>query len=558
MAWSRPLLLAGLVALLALAPAAAAAPADGPQPARPVRVVLLPLKLPGEPVPTRPQLERLLRGLSGFMARASYGRLRVSGQVAPVVAATRRLSPTRAIPAEELTAALRSAGSRGVRLDGAIPMFIAASRQDARSFATSSWAVIRGRGWTRLANTVAHELAHVLGLDHAAAPSACPRPFRPIGCAIRPADVYDYGDLLDVMGGGSDRLGAFPLAALGLAPVRDAPAGRAGLAVRPLQGARPTLLRLRTAAHDWYVESRTTGFLRNSRGSVRLPPGVAISRVPARYALGSTERFPMTLRVPAAPPGAACSSPVSCLSGQLFRPGRTLTVPGAFRLRVLGPGPRGSTRVQTTWLDRTPPALSVTGATIVRTFGGGAELAVAVGAQAAGAGVASVLIDQAGTVSRVDADTVPGIVAGGRGSGVVRTPLVPGASAATVRLVDAAGNASAPAAIDLATLPGAAAATVGFDPPLGAYAARATQLPGGQAVTVSGVTDPTFAGLTWDLEVIGTATRLTLPIGPGGVFSGTWTPSGPGVYTVVARVPVERIAGGVELRVQTVEGWVRA
>ena len=557
MAWSRPLLLAALVALLAVAPAAAGALADGPQPARDVRVVLLPLKLPGEPVPSRPKLERLLRRLSAFMARASYGRLQVSGEVAPVVAGARR-PPSGAIPAEELTSALRAAGSLGVRIDGAIPMFIAASRQDARSFATSSWAVIQGRGWTRLANTVAHELAHVLGLDHAAAPSACPRPFRPASCAVRPVDVYDYGDLLDVMGGGSDRLGAFPLAALGLAPVRDAPAGRALIAVRPLQSPRPTLLRLRTAARDWYVESRTTGFPRNAPGAVRLPPGVAISRVPARYALSSTERFPMPLRVPAAPPGVPCSSALSCLSGQLFRPGRALTVAGAFRLRVLGPGPGGSTRVQTTWLDRTPPALSVTDATIVRTFGGGEELVVAIGAQAAGAGVASVLIDQGGTVSRVDADTVPGLVAGAQGAGVVRAPLVPGATAATARLVDAAGNASAPAAIDLGTLPGAAAATIGFDPPLGAFAARATPLPGGRPVTVSGVTDPSFAGLTWDLEIVGTATRLTLPIGPGGAFSGTWTPSEPGVYTVVARVPVERTPGGVELRLQTVEGWVRA
>jgi hypothetical protein len=139
-AWSRPLLLAALVALLALAPGRRGR-----------------------------SFERLLRRLSAFMARASYGRLRVSGEVAPVVAGARR-PPGGAIPPEELTAALRAAGSRGVRMDGAIPMFIAAWRQDARSFATSSWAVIRGRGWTRLANTVAHELAHVLGLDHAAAP----------------------------------------------------------------------------------------------------------------------------------------------------------------------------------------------------------------------------------------------------------------------------------------------------------------------------------------------------------------------------------------------------
>ena len=58
--------------------------------------------------------------------------------------------------------------------------------------------------------------------------------------------------------------------------------------------------------------------------------------------------------------------------------------------------------------------------------------------------------------------------------------------------------------------------------------------------------------------MIGAQGSADLPIGPGGAFSGSWTPTAPGIYKVVAQVPVERIPGSFELRRQTVEGWVRA
>ena len=87
--------------------------------------------------------------------------------------------------------------AHGIRMDGALPLFLAPAREDEQSFANSEFAVIQGRGWSRLGSTVAHELAHLLGLDHAGAPVACPRPFRPVTCVERPADVYEYGDLLD-------------------------------------------------------------------------------------------------------------------------------------------------------------------------------------------------------------------------------------------------------------------------------------------------------------------------------------------------------------------------
>ena len=276
-----------------------------------------------------------------------------------------------------------------------------------------------------------------------------------------------------------------------------------------------------------------------------------------RYVPGSEGRFPSPVRVPATSPAKVCVAGRACLLRQLFRRGRTLTVPGTFRLRVLGRGPGGATRVRTTWLDRSPPELSVVGASIVRRFGGGSELQAQIGASATGAGVASVLVDQAGVVSRIDPDDVPGLVAGKRGKGVVRVPLAPGALTATVRLVDAAGNTSAPVALDLQGLPAHAGATVSFDPAPAADETRATQLPAGRPVTVSGVTDPSFGGLTWRLEIIGTAASVDLPIESDGSFSGSWTPSAPGLYKVVAEVPVERVPDSVELRRETFLAWAR-
>ena len=133
----------------------------------------------------------------------------------------------------------------------------------------------------------------------------------------------------------------------------------------------------------------------------------------------------------------------------------------------------------------------------------------------------------------------------------------PAPTTATLRLVDAAGNASAPASLDLQALPAHAGATVGFDPAPAAFETRATQLPAGRPVTVSGVTDPSFEGLSWRLEVIGTAASQDLTIGPGGTFSGSWTPSAPGLYKVIAEVPVERIPASIELRSERFVAWVR-
>jgi hypothetical protein len=538
-----------LVAALVPAGTAPAAP-------RPVRVVLYPIQLKGERAPSQAKLERALRQLSRFMKRVTYGQILVSGKVAPRFVGTTRATAGNIIPQATLDAAMSRAAAAGVRNGGAIPMFVAPSRVDKRSFSNGLISVIQGHGLDRPVATIAHEFGHMLGLDHARAATACPRPFRPATCAARPRRLDSYGDVFDVMGSGLDRFGAFQLAALGVAPVRDAAPGSARVSVRPLQASHPTLLRLRAAASDWFVESRTSLSWRDRARAVRLPAGVAVSRVAPHY-VPKDGRLPEPLRVPASSPHTVCFAGRDCLKREFFRRGRTLTLPGVFRLRVLGRGSGGSTRVRTTWLDHSPPALSVAGASIISRFGGSTELRARIGARATGAGVAWVLVDQGGVVSRVAADEVPGLVAGTRGTGTVRVPLAPGVATATLRLVDAAGHASAPATIDLQATPVDAGATIAFAPSLGADETRATQLPAGQAITVSGVTDPSLSGLVWTLSVIGTTTTLDLPVAADGSFSGSWTPAAPGLYKVIAEVPVQRVPGSIEIRRERFVGWVR-
>ena len=546
----RALVAVLLLGALLPTPAALAVEPDAP---RAVRTVLYPIKLKGERVPSHARLEQALRGLSRTIARFTYGRIQVSGEVAPTFSAATRATAGNIIPPETLSAAVSAGTAAGVIGNGAIPVFLAPSRVEKKSFSNGYYAVVQGHGLQRSAATVAHEFGHMLGLDHAVAPRACPRPFRPVTCATHPRGIDPYGDMFDVMGYGLDRFGAYQLAALGVAPVLDAPAGRARVTVRPLQVRDPTLLRLRTAGADWFVESRTVVATRDTVRSLRLPAGVVVSRVEPRY-VPKDGLYPQPLRVPASSPERVCRAGRDCLKRQLFRRGRTLTVPGAFRLRVLGRGAAGSTRVQTTWLDRSPPQLTLLDASILHRFGGGTELRARIGTSATGAGVAAVVIDQSGAVTRIDPDDVPGLIAGTSGEGVIALPLVPGATTATVRLVDAAGNESAPVTLDIPVLRSEAGASVSFDPPAGTDETRATQLPAGQTVTVRGLTDPAFAGSVVHVTVIGTDVSLDVPIEPDGSFTAAWTASAPGLYKIVADVPVERIPDALELPHRVLRG----
>lgn len=553
-------LLAGAALSLAVAPAAAGDPTSPRSlrpPGTPMRLVLLPVRLHGQHAPSAARVRRLLRGTTALMRSASFGRIAVTGVVAPPVDAGRYETAPRFLTPAVFQYAIDRAVARGVRFDGAVPVFIAASRTPTTSYGSPERVLIQGSTWSDPAALV-HELGHALGLDHAVSPTVCRRPFRPLPCAARPLNLFEYGDDFDLMGYGGDRFGAYSQAALGLAIVTDAPRGRERTTLSPSDRPASTLLRLRTAGRDYFVESRAGATIRYAH-AVRAPAGVEISRVAPIYRLATDDAlFPRPLRLPATNPAVVCSADRACLAREVFAPGRALTVPGAFRLRVLRGRGGGRARVETTWLDRTPPTISSLGASIVRPVVGGAELVLHVRASASGAGILRVEVDQGGAPVRVAADDAPGLAV--RGRGTVSVPLVAGATGVRVTLVDAAGNRSAPAAADLTTAPAALAAVFAFGPAAGANRALATPLPRGRPITVSGATDPALAGLAGDLSVIGgedAIEKMPVEIGAGGAFSTTWAPQAPGLYHVEVTVPVGVDPSGVRIRTQTGGGWFR-
>jgi hypothetical protein len=124
-----------------------------------------------------------------------------------------------------------------------------------------------------------------------------------------------------------------------------------------------------------------------------------------------------------------------------------------------------------------------------------------------------------------------------------------------VRLVDAAGNASPWAALDVAR--SIAGATVQFDPPLGPSPLTASRLSGARTVTIRGRTDPSVAGYDVELDAIGTSTSTRVPIAPDGTFVVSWSPPRREEYPLILQVPVEPPHDGIPLRVQEFEGFVR-
>ena len=545
-------MLVALAALSAAGPAAAQSPLGLRPKGSTFRVVVIPIQVAGKRAPSAPKLRRMLDRASRWYAKASYNRMRLEGAVAPTFVA----GPlTRALQRDDKQAWLRVldwAAARGVPVDGALPIYVGPGLKNPYYGPDSSHrsggsvdggVVIRSTQW-RLNEIVVHEFGHALGMHHANV-QACRRGVHSCRHGNHWATA-EYGDPFDNMGLGSEWLGAYHLAALGLAPIVDAPTGQGVTTIRPHSSGDPTLLRLRAANRDWYIDSHTTYLEDFPRRRFRLPSNVVVSYANPTFVIPQSTFLPNPIRYPHS---VARGCGAICVGRFLYRPGRRLTVPGVFTMRVLG-----GRRVRTRWLDRTPPVLTVASSAVAVPFGGAPELRASVRADARGAGVLAVEVDQGGAITRVPADSIRGLVRGRSGRGVVRVPLA-GVGSAAIRLVDAAGNASPWTPLDLSRR--VPTATVSFSPSLAPDGRSATRLTGSRTVTISGQTDPSFAGLSMDIDVAGEATRYPVTIGPGGTFSMVWAPKARGQYRIDVHPPVERMPDGFNLRRELHEGYVR-
>lgn len=531
----------------ALAPAAAGA-------SRTIPVIAIPLELRGSPAPSPAALRAMIRRADRVFSRNSGGRVRLRGAVAAPFPAGRFQTGRVSVSPAAYAVALESTARR-TPIDGAIPVFVIAYPQftgDASFSGAGQAAVLVGRQW-RSAHSVAHELGHSLGLLHARSPG-CRAPLRPASCRETGPGVAEYGDPFDVMGTDAGWFGASSRVALGLGPPTVAPPrGRsASIAIRPAEGGRPTSLRVRADGRDWWIESRTQAIDDGSGRRVRAPRGVVISRAAARLVPDAAGEYPNPYRIPSAL--RRCAIGRGCFDRYLFGPGTGLSVPGAFRLRVLRG--TGAPRVRVTWTDRTPPAISVRGARIVRPVGGAAQLELDVAVSARGAGLETITVDQAGVAAAVEAGRFPGLAERVDGAATIRVALGAGQDVA-VRAVDGAGNVSAPVAVDLATLASVTEATLAAEPVLGAARGAPAFLRTGAPVRLAGRTDAAFAFA--DVEVrVRDEIVARIDVGPDGAFAGAWTPSGPGLFPVEVRVPVGREQNSDDLRYSVFAGFVRS
>ena len=294
-----------------------------------------------------------------------------------------------------------------------------------------------------------------------------------------------------------------------------APPGQAVTAIRPHSSGDPTLLRLRAAKRDWYVDSHTSYLDDFPRRRYRLPSSVVVSYAKPKFVTPQSEYLPSPIRYPHS---VARGCTEICVGRFLYRPGRRLTVPGVFTMRVLRGRP---VRVRTRWLDRTPPALTVASSAVVPVFGAAPQLMASVRADARGAGVLAVEVNQNGAITRVPADSIRGLVNGRRGRGTVRVPLAPGAVSAAIRLVDAAGNASPWTPLDLSRRVRA--------PPSPSAGARASTSARLRACPARGRSPSAAAPIPPSQALRSTSSgpgsgRAAVAIAPDGTFSTVWTP----------------------------------
>ena len=326
------------------------------------------------------------------------------------------------------------------------------------------------------------------------------------------------------------------------------------------------LLRLRTARLDYFVDTRRRGMVRDERRR-RLVRGAAISRVRARYVPGANDILPATERIPATDPSVVCSGTVECLARQIFRTGRTFSVPGAFRLRVLrersgdessGRGRSMGVRIATRWLDRTPPSLTVAAARIVRPFGAPAELALDLRAAAAGAGVLRVEVEQDGSSPASQRMPCPGSSparAAAARSGCRSSPAPPGrASGSSTRR---ATRPRPPPSARRRSRHGAgrqrrrrpAARRLG-------RGCRAAPARAGRHADRS--RRPRRRGVrAGRIQRARHRRAANVPIQPDGTFAVTWRAPGPGLYAPRVKVPVGRAPDGLNLLYDVWDGFLR-
>jgi hypothetical protein len=337
---------------------------------------------------------------------------------------------------------------------------------------------------------------------------------------------------------------------LGLYAPPDAAPATAVATVAPPGKPGPAGLRIRTASRDWFVESRTESHYEVFTGNgTELVPldiakpmpvgGVIVSGAERRYTTDETGYFPNPYRyAPAA--GADCDAPGQAECGgaaEVFVPGTSLTVPGAFRLDVLPAAPDGTSQVQTTWLDTTPPVLKSVKGRIERPWGSSSgTVVVEVTGTADGAGIAALEVAAGSKTTRVDADTMTSLVAGsGRASVRIKAPR---SGVVRTSLVDAAGRRSTVRGLKVATMKVTRPAATAYAPRGGDGFSTAPTVPAGTRLRVTVRTDPKTAGLpvyVWALGA-GKAVSKRARVSKRGLASATITlPKGD--VQIVVQVP---------------------